>query len=222
VGARQLVRELLQYPQVRVFLLILGGLLLGAIVQSGLLGPLLVIGVVGIVVWLTRRQLVRDALLSPILEKLLLGDIEGKQDYLVEEHAQAQSFACIKTLDDLRLLTPSEFEMLVGDVMQHMGYAQVEVVGRSRDLCVDVKAIGPNGGLVAVQCKRYTKRNVNSDEMQKFIGMIYLHHRADKGMYFTTSSYTKDARKLGEDNRIELIDGERLIKIIRDLAPDLV
>ncbi|MBE3560635.1 MAG: restriction endonuclease [Ktedonobacteraceae bacterium] len=98
--------------------------------------------------------------------------------------------------------------------MQRMGYRQVEVVGRSRDLCVDIKASGPNREQVAVQCKRYTSRSVNSDEMQKFIGMIYLHHHADKGIYFTTSSYTKEARKLGEGNRIELVDGEGLLKII--------
>jgi restriction system protein len=83
---------------------------------------------------------------------------------------------------------------------------------------VDITAQGPHGELVAAQCKRYNaKKKGSSDEMQKFIGMIYLHHHADKGMYFTTSSYTKDARKLGEDNHIELIDGQDLIKIIRNL-----
>ncbi len=58
--------------------------------------------------------------------------------------------------------------------------------------------------------------------MQTFIGMIYVQHRADRGIYVTTSSYTNAARTLGEENHIELIDGERLIQIIHDLALDLV
>jgi restriction endonuclease Mrr len=159
-----------------------------------------------------------NAPINPLLWKLLVGNpSEVQMDDFVQEQTKVQPFADIRTLDDLRLLTSPAFEQLVGDVMQHMDYAQVQVVGRSRDLCVDITARGPRGEQAAVQCKRYAKRKVNSDEMQKFIGMIYLHHHADKGMYFTTSSYTKDARKLGEDNCIEIIDGHDLIKIIRDL-----
>lgn len=224
-GIRQMIQSLLQYQSVRLFLLVFGCVLLAAIVQGGLLGPLIIIVVISMMVFLAQGQATIDRIerwtnapISPFLRKLLVGNPSDVQvDTVAQEQTKVQPFAEIRTLDDLWLLTPSAFEHVVGDVMQHMDYAHVQVVGKSRDLCVDITARGPRGELVAVQCKRYTKRNVNSDEMQKFIGMIYLHHRAEKGMYFTTSSYTKDARKLGEDNHIELIDGQRLIQIICDL-----
>ncbi len=118
------------------------------------------------------------------------------------------------TLDRLYALTPSEFEQVVAKMLERSDYAQVEVVGGSGDLCADIKAIGDQGELVVVQCKRYAaKRRVSSGEMQQFVGMIAVYHHANKGIYVTTSSYTKDARKLGEQSGIELIDGERLVKI---------
>jgi restriction system protein len=128
----------------------------------------------------------------------------------------------VKTLDRLRLLTPTEFEEVVEIVMRRLDHTQVKRVGGSGDLCVDITAINQDGKQVAVQCKRYAAGNrITSDDMQKFIGMIYMHHRADKGIYVTTSSYTKEARRLGEANGIELIEGEELVKIIHGVAPDL-
>jgi len=207
----QFLRKLLhQQPRLWVLFVVSGGTLLAALAQNGLLGPLVLIAVITIVVFLALRHRIIDTVSRPVNVSV------------VREHVQRWDFAWVKTLDDLCHLTPYEFEKLVGDVMKYLHYTEVEVVGRSRDLCVDIKAIEPNGEKVAVQCKRYTSRNVNSDEMQKFIGMIYLHHRVEKGMYFTTSSYTKEACKLGKDNRIELIDGIGLVKIIHDLSVDQV
>ena len=103
--------------------------------------------------------------------------------------------------------------------MEQWEYSQVTVIGGSGDLCVDIKAIGPDGKQVAVQCKRYAaQKKISSEDMQKFIGMIYVQHRADRGIYVTTSSYTKGARALGENNHIELIDGEDLAKTIGDIV----
>ena len=55
--------------------------------------------------------------------------------------------------------------------------------------------------------------------MQAFYGMVQ-HHGAQKGMYVSTFSYTKDAHDLGEEHEIELIDGKSLIKIINNLPFD--
>jgi restriction system protein len=199
-----LLRILKEYPPARVFLLMLGTILLAAITQNGLLAPFLMIVVVGGIIFLARRY----SVISTITRQT--DDPVVEQDHLVEEQ--------VMTLERLRALTPGKFEELVGMVMERLGYSQVKVVGGSYDLCVDITAFGSNGEQIAVQCKRYTSKNVSSDEMQKFIGMIYMHHRANKGMYFTTSSYTKDAQMLGKKNRIELIDGEQLVKIIRGLS----
>jgi hypothetical protein len=222
---RQPATQLFQYRPMRIFLLMFACILLFAIIQSGLLGWLIVIIVISAILFRTRIPEAIDMLerwmgtpLHPLVRKLLVGNpSEALHPGLEQEQINIQQFPGIRTLDDLRILTPPAFEHLVGEVIRHRNYTEVQVVGKSRDLCVDITARGPHGELVAVQCKRYTTKKVSSDELQKFIGMIYVHHRADRGMYFTTSSYTKDAQKLGENNHIELIDGQGLIKIISDL-----
>jgi restriction endonuclease Mrr len=43
--------------------------------------------------------------------------------------------------------------------------------------------------------------------------MVFAFHKADKGIFITTSSFTKQAIKLGENLHIELINGEKLCQL---------
>jgi hypothetical protein len=132
---RQMVQSLLQYHPVRVFLLIFGCILLAAIIQGGLLGPLIIIIVIGAVVFLARGQATIDMIerwmnapINLLLRKLLIENPSGLQmDDFMQEQTKVQPFADIRILDDLQLLPPPAFEQLVGDVMQRMDYAQVRV-----------------------------------------------------------------------------------------------
>ena len=194
---QRLLRKLLHSPQIIALLAVISGALLW---QTGLLWLFLLVLIIGGWVFLGQRfHSARTA---------------APECAAGEDQCEQEPFAQLQTLNDVWLLTPGEFEQMVASVLQQLGYTQVEAVGRSRDLCVDITAIGPHGEKVNVQCKRYTQQKVGSREMQQFIEMIYMHHRADKGMYFTSSSYTKEARALGEQNGIELIDGESLITIL--------
>lgn len=205
---RQALHGLLQSPRGLVLLAVLGGTLLAMLAQSGLLVPLLLLAFVGGIVFLTRRQTL---------------DVREQQEEISIVQKPRERVHHIWTLDEVRLLTPREFETMIGKMLEQLHYTQVEIVGGSGDLCVDIKAIGQNGEQVAVQCKRYRdKKNIGSKDMQTFIGMIYVQHRADRGMYVTTSSYTPAARKLGENNRIEVIDGEALITMMQGLDLDSV
>ncbi len=68
---------------------------------------------------------------------------------------------------------------------------------------------------MVVQCKRYAPgRNVGSPELQSFIGMMTVHHRADRGMYITTSGYTAPAVALAAGKPLELLDGRRLCDLL--------
>jgi hypothetical protein len=207
---REGLRKLLQHPQARILLLSLGGILLAIAIQSGLLVPFLFFLAIGGIVLLKRHQ------------QAMIASTE-QEERLTAAQAQREHLAQMRTMNDIQLLTSSQFEELVGSVMEQQGYTQVKVVGRSRDLCVDITAIGFRGEQVAIQCKRYSASSkIGSSAMQQFIGMIYQHHRAARGIYVTTSSYTKEARQLAEKNNIELIDGESLVKIIHTVAPGLV
>jgi restriction system protein len=94
------------------------------------------------------------------------------------------------TLRELKSMSPREFEHAIAELLRALEYKDVKVVGGSGDLAIDVIA-RYNNRRVVLQCKRYNERKVTSPEMQMFIGMIVTEHNADKGIYVTTSSFTR-------------------------------
>jgi restriction endonuclease Mrr len=113
-------------------------------------------------------------------------------------------------------ISPTEFEELVGALLWRMGYSDVRRVGGAGDLNVDLWCRDINQRLIAVQCKRYLSgQSVGSPAIQTFIGMIYRHHGAARGIFVTTSRFTSDAEALAATNNIMLINGERLTELLR-------
>jgi restriction system protein len=89
-------------------------------------------------------------------------------------------------------------------------------VGGAGDLAVDIVAYGRANNLIVVQCKKYAPENkIGSPEIQKFIGMMHVHHQTQSGIFVTTSTFTQPAIELAERHNILLIDGERLVTIMR-------
>jgi len=117
------------------------------------------------------------------------------------------------TLRELKSMSPREFEHAIAELLRALEYKDVKVVGGSGDLAIDVIA-RYNNRRVVLQCKRYNERKVTSPEMQMFIGMIVTEHNADKGIYVTTSSFTRDAVMLARRHGIELWDGDRLSELL--------
>ncbi len=122
----------------------------------------------------------------------------------------------------LQAMPPDAFERLTQRILRESGFIQVEVTGRSGDGGIDGKGIMRLGGLlsfhVIFQCKRY-KDTVSSSQVRDFRGAMV--GRADKGLLITTGNFTRDA--LQEATRdgapaIDLIDGDKLIDLLRDLG----
>ena len=121
----------------------------------------------------------------------------------------------IRTLDQLLAMSPARFEQAIASLFREHGYRRVRTVGRSGDLAVDIECRDAEGRPLMIQCKRYAPgRKVGSRDVQTFVGMIFMHHRADRGIFVTTSSFTKPAVGLARDQRIELIDGTRLATLL--------
>lgn len=132
------------------------------------------------------------------------------------EREQRDALANGMTLRQMLALTPTQFELLVAEMLTAWGYTDVRHVGGSGDLGADVMGTSSEGELVVVQCKRYAPGNlVGSPEMQKFIGMAKLEHCADKAIFVTTSAFSTPAAELGRKHDIELIDGDQLIRFSR-------
>jgi restriction system protein len=119
------------------------------------------------------------------------------------------------TLDNLKAMSPKEFEYTTAEILRRLGYNDVKVIGRSGDLGVDILAY-KDGKNIAVQCKKYIKKKVSSPEIQLFIGMMITEYKADKGLYVTTSYYTKDAYHLAmkHKDKLEIWTGKTLAEIL--------
>jgi len=120
----------------------------------------------------------------------------------------------VETLQQLISLTPSQFERAMATLLIDLGYRKVRVTGGAGDLSRDIACEDVMGRTVMVQCKRYTNKKVDSPEMQKFIGMMTTEHKADRGIYITTSDFTEPAKRLARKHNIELWDGSKLANLL--------
>lgn len=102
-------------------------------------------------------------------------------------------------LADFLELSPTDFELAVRDVLLETGYRSLDHSGGAGDLAADLAGTDSRGRSVVVQCKRFRPgSSVGSKDMQMFIGMVTIHHRAEHGVFVTTSTFTSAARELVE------------------------
>ncbi len=128
----------------------------------------------------------------------------------------------IKLKDTLIKLTPDGFERLIKRVLRESGFYQVEVTGKSGDGGIDGKGIFRIAGFVSFnvlfQCKKYKDNSITASDIRDFRGA--LQGRADKGLFVTTSSFTRDAQKEASRDGappIDLIDGDALVEKLKEL-----
>ncbi len=126
-------------------------------------------------------------------------------------------------LDRVKTASPAFFERLVVELLVAMGYGGSlrdagQAVGRSGDGGVDgiIKEDRLGLDVLYVQAKRW-EGSVSRPEIQKFAGALQ-GHRARKGVFITTSSFTKDALEFVRmiDSKIVLIDGQTLAGLMID------
>ena len=124
-------------------------------------------------------------------------------------------------LEELLQLSPAAFERLCQRILRESGFVQVEVTGRSGDGGIDGRGIIKIGGLLSFhiifQCKRY-EGSVSSQQIRDFRGAMQ--GRADKGIFITTGSFTRDAKQEAKRDGappIDLIEGNDLVEKMREL-----
>jgi restriction system protein len=127
--------------------------------------------------------------------------------------------AGLDSRDDLMTLTPTEFEHLVRQLFEALPGMEGWTTRASKDDGIDAVIFNNTpitGGLTVVQAKQYTA-TVGVQHVRELMGAME-HKRAGRGVLITTSSFTKDARVLGEDygGRIQLIDGAGLVSMMKE------
>lgn len=126
-----------------------------------------------------------------------------------------------RLLPVLNSLSPEGFERLCQRLLREQGFQNVKVTGRSGDGGIDGEGILEINPLlsfkVIFQCKRY-QGSVGSGMIRDFRGAMI--GRADKGIFLTTGNFTMDAKKEAVrdgTNPVELVDGEKLVKMFERL-----
>ena len=134
-----------------------------------------------------------------------------------ENYGQITKELTTELLQKIKNNSPTFFEKLVIDLLVAMGYGGSredagKAVGRGGDGGIDGIINEDRLGLdvVYVQAKRW-EGNVSRPEIQKFAGALQ-GQRARKGIFITTSDFTRDAEEYVKtiDSKIILINGKQL------------
>lgn len=145
---------------------------------------------------------------------------EERIDAAYQELRQALA---AELLERIHTMPPSAFEDLVLDVLHAMGYGDSAQdarlrTGGSGDRGIDGVIREDRLGLdvVYVQAKRW-EANVGRPVVQGFVGALQ-GARATKGIIFTASTFSPDAREFAANvsPRVILVDGERLAELMID------
>jgi len=116
---------------------------------------------------------------------------------------------------NLRLLNPTEFEWLVGEVFRREGWT-VNETGREDepDGNIDLD-LTRNGQRMIVQCKAWKSMPVGVDQIRLFQGTLHRERLpGDCGIFVTLSRFTEQARKEAQKSGVTLIDNRDLFSLI--------
>lgn len=158
-----------------------------------------------------------------------VADLTDKVTSETPEDALASAYRLLrKNLEDeilasVKASSPAFFERLVVDLLVNMGYGGSrqdagKAIGKSGDGGIDGTIDEDKLGLdvIYIQAKRW-EGTVGRPEIQKFAGALQ-GRRAKKGVFITTSGFSKDALEYVSliDSKIILIGGERLASLMAD------
>ena len=155
------------------------------------------------------------------LDTLKVPITETPEEALENAHQQLQENLATEILDTIKQCSPSFFEYLVVDLLVTMGYGGSrkeagQALRRSKDEGIDgiIKEDRLGLDIIYIQAKRW-ENIVGRPEIQKFAGALH-GQRARKGIFITTSNFTKDAIEYVSriDTKIILLDGNSLTELM--------
>ncbi|WP_346861158.1 restriction endonuclease [uncultured Draconibacterium sp.] len=121
-------------------------------------------------------------------------------------------------LKQLKELSPTAFEEFGKKLMTAYGFKKMEVTRKSRDGGIDgfgELKIGLASMKVAFECKRWTRNTVGRPQVSQFRGDIQ--GKYQQGIYFTTSTFSKEAKESSFQTGavpIILLDGYSIVDLM--------
>ncbi|MDD5215147.1 MAG: DUF2034 domain-containing protein [Methylococcales bacterium] len=149
---------------------------------------------------------------SPKNEQQKEADKIAKDAWLKNENAKWN-------LNFLMSLEWKRYEEICKELLtiRENGKLKVELTKIGADGGIDLKITDKKNKLVGVgQCKAYNSK-ITVEKIRELFG-IMASENAEKGYFFTTSSFTNDCIQFAKEKKIELIDGNQQIKIIQSFT----
>lgn len=150
-------------------------------------------------------------------------EIKTPLEILEENYQIIKNELASELLEKIRTKSWQFFEDLVVDLMVKMGYGGSrykvgESIKRTRDEGIDGIINQDKLGLdvIYLQAKMWKdESSIGRPEIQKFVGALQ-GKRAKKGVFITTSSFTKDAIEYANtiESKVILIDGDTLTNLM--------
>lgn len=147
------------------------------------------------------------------------------EELLETAHQKIRKSLASELLNKVIEMSPAFFERLVVELLVKMGYGGSikdagNAIGKSGDEGIDgtIKEDRLGLDIIYIQAKRWRPGiAVGRPELQKFVGAL-AGQGAKKGIFITTSSFTKEAFEYTPRNetKIVLIDGEQLAQLMID------
>lgn len=147
-------------------------------------------------------------------------DEKSPEELLLDAYEKRMNEIKQGLLELVRSNSPEFFEHLVLDLLMKMDYGYDKdsgiVTQYSHDGGIDGIISEDKLGLekIYIQAKRYSSTKVHSKEIQAFIGAM---GQVQKGVFITTSGFTKEALKFANSQQqksIRLIDGDLLAELL--------
>ncbi|MCC6489638.1 MAG: restriction endonuclease [Candidatus Hydrogenedentes bacterium] len=148
---------------------------------------------------------------------------ETPEEALENAYQQLRESLIDEVLEKVKSCSPEFFERLVVELLVAMGYGGSrndagQRLGKSGDGGIDgiIKEDRLGLDIIYIQAKRW-ENSVGRPEVQKFVGALQ-GQRARKGVFLTTSTFTKEAQEYAAnlESKVILVDGPLLAQYMID------
>lgn len=161
---------------------------------------------------------------SRLVKTNAVAEDQTPEESLYNSYENIKNAIYREIIDTINSKQPKEFEKLVVELLQKMGYGgEIEDSGiitpYTNDQGIDgiIKEDILGFGRINIQAKRYSiGNNISREDVQKFVGALMV-AQSDKGVFITTSDFTKGAYEYVKNlnnAKIVLINGTKLSEYI--------
>lgn len=122
------------------------------------------------------------------------------------------------TLELLKKIEWKRFEEISAKLMNELGF-RTETIPFGADGGIDIKLYKEDSKHpdALIQCKAWNQK-IGVKPIREMLGVM-THHKV-KGIFIITGDYTQEAKNFARENKIDLVDGERFLYIIKTLTED--